>query len=55
MTDEEIRHQAMFLIARLCLMYRLTPADLEAIGHQLAEFDAVCDYRTQGANNVTSY
>ena len=55
MNQDIQRQQAMNLIALLCLNYHLTPADLEAIAHQLAQFEAVCDYRTQGANNVASY
>lgn len=49
------RQQAMNLIALLCLMYHLTPADLDAIAHQLAHFDAVCDHQTQGLNDVANY
>lgn len=49
------RQQAMNHIALLSLMYHLTPADLEAIAHQLAQFDAICDYRTQGVNHAASY
>lgn len=45
------QQQAMNLIALLCLMY----PDLEAIAHQLAHFDAVCDYRTQGINNAACH
>lgn len=48
------QQQAMNLIALLSLIYHLTPADLEAIAHQLAQFDAVCDYRTRGVTNVAS-
>lgn len=55
MKQDSSRQQAMNLIALLCLTYHLTPADLEAIAHQLAQFDAVCDYRTQGVNDVASY
>ncbi|MDR0806099.1 MAG: hypothetical protein LBN41_05025 [Enterobacteriaceae bacterium] len=51
----ENQQQAMNLIALLCLMYHLSPTDLEAIAHQLAHFDAVCDYRTQGINNVACH
>lgn len=49
------RQQAMNHIALLCLMYHLSPADLEAIAHQLAQFDAICDYRTQGVNHAASH
>lgn len=51
----ENQQQAMNLIALLCLMNHLSPADLEAIAHQLAHFDAVCDYRTQGINNAACH
>ncbi len=50
----ENQQQAMNLIALLCLMYHLSPADFEAIAHQLAHFDAVCDYRTQGVEHAQS-
>jgi len=33
----------MMLVALLCLAYRLQPEDLDIIGRQLAEFDAVND------------
>ncbi|HDV3818657.1 TPA: hypothetical protein RH251_000134 [Escherichia coli] len=49
------QQQAKNLIALLCPMYHLEPADLEAIAHQLAHFDAVCDYRTQGINNAACH
>ncbi len=49
------QQQAKNLIALLCLMYHLEPADLEEIAHQLAHFDAVCDYRTQGINNAACH
>lgn len=55
MNHEIQRQQAMTLIAMLCLTYHLTPADLEEIAHQLAHFDAVCDYRAQGVNNVANH
>lgn len=55
MNQDIQRQQAMNLIALLSLIYHLTPADLEAIAHQLAQFEAVCDFRTQGENNVASY
>lgn len=55
MNQDIRRQQAMNLIALLSLFYNLTPADLEAIAHQLAHFEAVCDYRTQGANNAANY
>ncbi|EMW1042385.1 hypothetical protein AAEK51_005202 [Citrobacter freundii] len=50
----ENQQQAMNLIALLCLMYHLSSADLEAIANQLAHFDAVCDYRTQGDGHAQS-
>lgn len=55
MKQHSDRQRAINLIALLSLIYHLTPADLEAIAHQLAQFDAICDHRTQGATNVTSH
>ena len=55
MKQHSDRQRAMNLIALLSLTYHIKPADLEAIAHQLAHFDAVCDYRTQGVNNVANH
>ena len=44
----------LVLVALICLIYDLQPDDLERVAHQLAEFDAVNDSRTE-MNNVTSY
>ena len=43
----------MLLVAIACLQFGLQPSDLELMAHQLAEFDAVNDSRTE-MNNVTS-
>lgn len=44
----------LLMIAMLCLMYDLQPADLESLAHQLAEFDAVNDHLTE-IKHVASY
>ena len=49
------QQQAMNLIALLCLMYHLSPADLAASAHPLAHFDDVCYNRTQGINNAACH
>ena len=49
------REEAMTIIAKLCLLYGLQPADLEQIAHQLAEFDAVNDALTGEQNNVACH
>ncbi|EPV3679250.1 hypothetical protein [Enterobacter ludwigii] len=37
----------LLMVAMLCLLYDLQPADLESLAHQLAEFDAVNDHFTE--------
>lgn len=44
----------MLMVALLCLLYDLQPADLESVAHQLAEFDAVNDHLTE-MKHVASY
>lgn len=44
----------LLMVAMLCLLYDLQPADLESLAHQLAEFDAVNDHLTE-IKHVTSY
>ncbi|MEQ0876504.1 hypothetical protein [Enterobacter vonholyi] len=44
----------LLMVAMLCLLYDLQPADLESLAHQLAEFDAVNDHLTE-FKHVASY
>ena len=44
----------LLMVAMICLLYDLQPADLESLAHQLAEFDAVNDHLTE-IKHVTSY
>lgn len=44
----------LLLVAMICLLYDLQPADLESLAHQLAEFDAVNDHLTE-IKHVASY
>ncbi|MHA0274719.1 hypothetical protein [Enterobacter ludwigii] len=44
----------LLMVAMLCLLYELQPADLESLAHQLAEFDAVNDHLTE-IKHVASY
>jgi len=44
----------LLLVAMLCLLYDLQPADLESLAHQLAAFDAVNDHLTE-IKHVASY
>ncbi|MFZ5111208.1 hypothetical protein ACOY5J_05965 [Enterobacter kobei] len=44
----------LLMVAMLCLLYDLQPADLELLAHQLAEFDAVNDHLTE-IKHVASY
>ncbi|MCK6958300.1 hypothetical protein L8Q53_08020 [Enterobacter kobei] len=50
-----VTHQTgLLMVAMLCLLYDLQPADLESLAHQLAEFDAVNDHITE-IKHVASY
>lgn len=42
-----IQQNGLLMVAILCLLYDLQPADLESLAHQLAEFDAVNDRHTE--------
>ncbi len=42
-----IQQNGLLMVALLCLLYDLRPADLESLAHQLAEFDAVNDHLTE--------
>lgn len=44
----------LLMVALLCLLYDLQPADLESLARQLAEFDAVNDHLTE-MKHVASY
>lgn len=48
------QHTGLLMVAMLCLLYDLQPADLESLAHQLAEFDAVNDHLTE-IKHVASY
>lgn len=37
----------LLMVALICLLYDLQPADLESLSQQLAEFDAVNDHLTE--------
>ncbi|RKR63991.1 hypothetical protein C7387_0668 [Yokenella regensburgei] len=41
------QHSGLLMVAMLCLLYDLQPADLETVAHQLAEFDAINDSKTE--------
>jgi len=47
-------HDAILLIALLCLRGGVTPQELDELAHQLAEFDAINDAHTE-IENVSSY
>lgn len=49
-----IQQNGLLMIALICLLYDLQPADLESLAHQLAEFDAVNDHLTE-MKHVASY
>ncbi|MBJ9837873.1 hypothetical protein [Citrobacter portucalensis] len=42
-----IHQNGLLMVALLCLLHDLQPADLESLAHQLAEFDAVNDHHTE--------
>ena len=42
-----IQHSGLLMVAMLCLLFDLQPADLETVAHQLAEFDAINDSKTE--------
>ncbi|MDW2634792.1 hypothetical protein RYZ90_13145 [Citrobacter portucalensis] len=48
-----IQQNGLLMVALLCLLYDLQPADLESLAHHLAEFDAVNDHLTE-MKHVTS-
>lgn len=49
-----IQQNGLLMVALICLLYDLQPADLESLAHQLAEFDAVNDHLTE-MRHVASY
>lgn len=42
-----IQQNGLLMVALLCLLYDLQPADLESLANQLAEFDAINDHLTE--------
>lgn len=44
----------LLMVALICLLYDLQPADLESLAQQLSEFDAVNDHLTE-IKHVASY
>jgi len=55
MSQLTAKQQVLNQIALLCIQNQLSSSDLGAIAHQLAQFDTICDHRTQGNSDVACH